>query len=168
MALGSNQNIKMAANPSSTWALHWLGSGSWSVRKTLVVFSDLVLENVLGTVYFGSLTGPEHQVFHQSCSEDELLIFSAYGPSSVSIMFRTALFPYVRSRTRKGMPYPPRLFSLIEYRARQLFAHSSFILPSLDECLHFLPEKLADPNQQPVKRMPLNTKTKLADATAVY
>jgi hypothetical protein len=132
-----------------------------------VGLSDLVLENAPGTVYFGSLTGPEHQVFHQSCSEDGLLNFSAYGPSSVSIMLRTALFPYVRSRTRKGMPYPARLFSLIEFRARQLFATSSFILPSLDECLHFLPEKLADPSEQPLKRMRLKTKTKPVDAAAV-
>lgn len=101
--------------------------------------ADLVLYNRPGTVYFGSLTGPEHQVFHQTAPVSELMDFSPLGASSVTVMLRTALFPYVRSRRRASMPHPKVLFQLLERKAREMFKMRAFALPSMDECLEFAP-----------------------------
>ena len=96
-----------------------------------------VLANVPGTVYFGPLIGPYHQVFHEDARPHELIDFPGFGCCSVSVMIRTALFPHFRSRTRKRIPHPKALFALIEKAARDMFLQDTSLLPSLGECLLF-------------------------------
>ena len=51
------------------------------------------LENEPGTVYFGLLTGPKHQVRHLPAVDGELLDVPGLGALSATVMMRTALFP---------------------------------------------------------------------------
>ena len=50
------------------------------------------LPNEPGTWYLGTLTGPEHQVFHRPCSMHDLVNVPGLGYRSVSIMMRIGLF----------------------------------------------------------------------------
>ena len=111
-------------------------------RRKLICYQDglgpdLELHNYPGVVYFGSLTGPEHEVFHEEACADDMMTLPGFGSCSVSVMFRTALFPYYRSRTRKRVPDPRQFVHLVQKAARVRFQGHGFELPSLDECLAF-------------------------------
>ncbi len=77
----------------------------------------------LGSANFG-------QVKHQkTVYESELL-----GDLSVTVMFRTALFPHCRSRCRNTTPAPPLLFEKLSESFLSSLATLTFELPSLAAC----------------------------------
>ena len=53
---------------------------------------------------------------------------------SVTIMFRTALFSYNRSRLRNASPHPANFFSCLAESFWATLAHTKWELPSLDVC----------------------------------
>ena len=100
----------------STSILH-LGIGT-AGRRDLVcdqaaAAPQVVLKNVPGTVYLGQLTGPLHQVFHRPCPDDELIDATGFGPSSCTVMCRSALFPHFNSRKLDGWVHTPALFTAL-------------------------------------------------------
>ena len=107
-------------------------------RRDLVCYQpglpDSVLPIVPGTVYFGMLTGPEHQVFHRPCNADELIDAIALGPTSVTVMVRTGLFPNNNSRRMWGKGSHPLLFDVMQKSFLSSLHTETFSLPSLDEC----------------------------------
>ena len=54
---------------------------------------------------------------------------------SVSVMFRTSLFPKARARLRDTTPSPQEFFTCIAEAFRQSLAELPWRMPSLDECL---------------------------------
>ena len=122
----------------STSILH-LGIGT-AGRRDLVcdqvsAAPQVVLKNVPGTVYLGQLTGPEHQVFHQPCPDDELIDATGFGPTSCTLMCRTALFPHDRSRRMNGFVHTPELFTVLQQAFAAGLRQNDFRLPTLAECL---------------------------------
>ena len=97
------------------------------------------MTNVPGTVYVGCLTGPEHQVCHLPCRDDELLDVPGLGACSLTLMLRTALFPGCRSRVRNTTPAPPQLLHVIAEVCSRTFATEEFRFPTLRECEACLP-----------------------------
>ena len=98
------------------------------------------LENELGTVYLGLLTGPKHQVRHIPAVDGELLAVPRLGALSVTVMMRTALFPHDRSRLRNTTPSPVPVFRTMIRAFLQSNTASSFRLPTLSECTAALDE----------------------------
>ena len=98
------------------------------------------LGNEPGTVYFGLLTGPKHQVRHLPAVDGELLDVPRLGALSVTVMMRTALFPHDRSRLRNTTPSPVPVFRTMIRAFLQSNAVSSFRLPTLSECTAALDE----------------------------
>ena len=93
---------------------------------------DILLRNVPGTVYMGQLTGPEHQVTHQEAPRHEYFHMPA-GALSVSVMFRSALFPHCRSRLRGATPSPWPVFERIVQAFRETMSRQALLLPSLKD-----------------------------------
>ena len=107
----------------------------WSSPAGAASAPDVVLENVPGTVYLGGLTGPWHQVSHQRAEPAELWVDPVVGPVAVAVMFRTALFPWDRSRLRNTTPSPVAFFRALSESFRGSLAAEGFSLPSFAECL---------------------------------
>ena len=95
---------------------------------------DVLLENRPGLVYLGQLTGPRHQVLHQPAPDDELLDIPGVGKCSVTVMFRTGLFPHCRSRLRNTTPSPVKVFRKLAESFRVSVASGLWRLPTLTEC----------------------------------
>ena len=72
--------------------------------------ADVSVDNGPGTVYFGQVTGAEHQVHHKEALDCELLNVPAVGLCSVTAMLRSGLFPYNRARVRGTTPSPQAFF----------------------------------------------------------
>ena len=96
--------------------------------------TDVTVPNAPGTVYVGQLTGPVHQVSHQSALEGELLEVPGLGRVAVNIMMRTALFAFHRARLRNTTPSPIACFEALARCFREGFAAATFRLPTLAEC----------------------------------
>ena len=97
--------------------------------------ADVAVRNVPGTVYFGQVTGAEHQVHHRAASSQaELLQLPGLGQCSVTVMLRTALFPYNRARMRNTTPSPVVVFHALAKSFRESCARGNWRLPSLVEC----------------------------------
>ena len=121
----------------STSVLH-LGIGT-AGRRDLVcdqvaAAPQVVLKNFPGTVYLGQLTGPMHQVFHQPCPDDELIDATKFGPTSSTLMCRTALFPHLNSRKMDGYVHTPALFTAMQQTFTAGLRSNAFRLPNLAEC----------------------------------
>ena len=96
---------------------------------------DVVLHLRAGSVYVGQLTGAEHQVLHCAADGHELLHVPPVGAYAVTVMFRTALFPYNRARLRNTTPSPSVVFERLVQHFRHSFSSDVFRLPTLAECL---------------------------------
>jgi hypothetical protein len=96
---------------------------------------DVAVRNVPGTVYFGQVTGAKHQVRHRAAlSPAELLQLDGFGPCSVTVMLRTALFPYNHARLRNTTPSPVVVFRALARSVRDSCARGNWRFPSLAEC----------------------------------
>ena len=95
---------------------------------------DVIVPNAPGTVYLGQLTGPVHQVSHQEAHESELLEVPGHGRVAVSIMLRTALFPFGRARLRNTTPSPRACFEALARCFREGLAAETLRLPGLSDC----------------------------------
>jgi hypothetical protein len=98
----------------------------------------VTLMNEPGTVYFGQLTGPRHQVIHCHAADHELVDATTMGLTSVSVMFRTGLFPYFRSRLRDILPVTPALFRALASSFLQVLGKHEFKMPPLMDCVQAL------------------------------
>ena len=83
-----------------------------------------------GSVYIGTFTGPEHQAAHTAVQD------SLQGGHSVTLILRTSLFPYDKSRGMKQVATPAAvLYALVAEFAAELGAAACWRLPTLEECL---------------------------------
>ena len=80
----------------------------------------------------GQLSGPKHQVHHLSARSGEAF-FGGFGPLSVTVMVRTDLFPYCRSRLLSTTPAPHGFFLMLAEAFRQATMQGCWELPSLAE-----------------------------------
>jgi hypothetical protein len=97
--------------------------------------ADVAVRNVPGTVYLGQVTGAEHQVHHRVAScPSELLHLPSFGQTSVTVMLRTALFPFNRARMRNTTPSPVVVFQALARSFRESCARGVWRFPSLAEC----------------------------------
>jgi hypothetical protein len=96
---------------------------------------DIAVRNVPGSVYFGQVTGAQHQVHHRAASSQaELLQLAGFGQCSVTVMLRTALFPYNHARLRNVTPSPVVVFQALARSFRESCARGNWRFPSLAEC----------------------------------
>lgn len=81
--------------------------------------------------------GPLTQVHHQNTRyhPEALWPSTELHLHSVSVMFRTALFPAGRGRLRGTTPNPPEFFRCIAEAFREALAELPWRMPSLEECL---------------------------------
>ena len=82
-----------------------------------------------GSVYLGTLAGPEHQAVHGSVQQDSLL-----EGHSVTLIVRTSLFPYNQSRRMKQMASPAITFKAVVSELVSAF-EGAWRLPTMAECL---------------------------------
>ena len=98
-------------------------------------YGRMAVCNEPGTFYFGNLSGPPHQVFHEACPQSELLHVPGLGHKSVTIMMRTGLHPFGKSR---GMNHPtnaPAFRKIIERVFVEALQDPAVRMPSFEEVL---------------------------------
>ena len=96
----------------------------------------------------GPRDGLQNQPQHVSATDKRKLIELLYGAgiraieatslheASLSVMFRTALFPAARARGRATTPCPREFFLALAEALRDQCARRRWVLPSLRQCLH--------------------------------
>ena len=112
-------------------------------------FGRVRVPNSPGTFYLGNLTGPRHQVIHQPCVDHDYVDVPGLGRRSMTIMFRTGLFPHDRSRFMKQIPKPKALWSCLKNHMVEALQKPGLRLPTLEEVKKQtqLREKLGEVNQ---------------------
>ena len=98
-----------------------------------------------GTIYFGQMTGPRHQVHHRQCREFELLPDTRGGDAdkpksggdafAITVQARTSLFPYNRARQRDTTPNPWCVFEILARELCEGLSRHTFRLPTMAEIL---------------------------------
>ena len=74
--------------------------------------------------------------YQRAAAEEMLSLPSGRGgtqEAAISVMFRTALFPFDRSRLRNVTPRPRAAFEALSLAFRQVIASRPFALPTLAE-----------------------------------
>ena len=89
--------------------------------------------NSPGTFYMGNITGPRHQVIHQHCDDCDYVDVPGLGRRSVTIMFRTGLFPMDRSRFMNQLPKPKALWVCLKNHMVEALQQPGLRLPTLEE-----------------------------------
>ena len=95
---------------------------------------DVVMENIPGTFYIGTFTGPWHQVVHKDAPRYEYLQAAA-GDLSVTCMMRTSLFPGSWSRLKNTTPSPIPMFEALAAAFTRYLQTEELHLPSMGDCL---------------------------------
>ena len=114
---------------------------------------SITVSNIPGSVYMGGVTGAKHQVLHKEpANPNDRLVIPGLGPCSVTIMFRTALFPHTRSRLRNATPHPPLFFKTLSASFRASLASTTWVLPSLSECEACLSPEGSEQETPPSKK----------------
>ena len=80
-----------------------------------------------GSVYLGTLAGPEHQAAHAEVQD------SVHGGHSVTLIVRTSLFPYNQSRLMSQVAKPVITFEAIVSEIVSAF-EAGWRLPTMAEC----------------------------------
>ena len=83
-----------------------------------------------GSVYLGTLAGPEHQAAHALVQPPD----SLQGGHSVTLIVRTSLFPYNQSRRMKAMANPAITFKAVVEEMVSAF-EGAWRLPTMQECM---------------------------------
>ena len=107
---------------------------------------DVVLSCRPGTLYFGSMTGPRHQVQHRKSGtplwqdprpegERPQPKSGGSGLYAVTVQARTGFFPHCRSHTRDTTPAPWDGFEAIVTNIREGLERMPFRLPTMAEVL---------------------------------
>jgi hypothetical protein len=87
------------------------------------------------------------------------------GRLGVTVMMRTALFPFNRARLRNTTPSPPALFEALARSFREAWASMEFRLPSLRECEAAHEARAQNPNKSVHVRMHAWTKDRTINPT---
>ena len=85
------------------------------------------------TFYLCNLTGPRHQVIHQRCPDHDYVDVPGLGRRSMTIMFRTGLFPHDRSRFMTQIPKPKALWTCLKNLMVEALQKPGLRLPTLGE-----------------------------------
>ena len=96
-------------------------------------FGRVRVPNSPGTFYLGNLTGPRHQVIHRRCVDHDYVDVPGLGRRSMTIMFRTGLFPHDRSRHREQFPKPMALWTCLKNHMVEALQKPGLRLPTLEE-----------------------------------
>ena len=92
------------------------------------------LLNEPGTVYMGTLTGPQHQARHADAEAHELLQVPGLGNLSSAVMMRSSLFPRDWCWWLKRNAPVTSSFSCLSASFARSIAQSQFRLPTLADC----------------------------------
>ena len=107
--------------------------------------SDVLISCRPGTLYFGAMTGPKHQVRHTEAAPHELwkdprreeerstAVTGGPGVYAVTIQARTGLFAHCRAHQRDTSPAPWEGFKVIVENIRQGIARMPFRLPTMEQ-----------------------------------
>ena len=107
--------------------------------------SDVLISCHPGTLYFGAMTGPKHQVRHTEAAPHELwkdprpeedrpkAVSGGPGEYAVTIQARTGLFAHCRAHQRNTSPAPWDGFKVIVENIREGMARMPFRLPTMEE-----------------------------------
>ena len=96
-------------------------------------FGRVRVPNSPGTFYLCNLTGPRHQAIHQRCFDHDYVDVPGLGRRSMSIMFRTGLFPHDRSRYGKQLPKTKALWVCLKNLMVEALQKPGLRLPTLEE-----------------------------------
>ena len=96
-------------------------------------FGRVRVPNSPGTFYLGNLTGPRHQVIHQRCVDHDYVDVPGLGRRSMTIMFRTGLFPHDRSRFMTQIPKTKALWVCLKNLMVEALQKPGLRLPTLEE-----------------------------------
>ena len=94
---------------------------------------DVVVPCWPGHVYLGGVTGARHQVQHPEYDDADMWTGSGFGPCSVAIMCRCAVWPN-RGRNMFQTPGPKHVFDAVTTCCRNFLARSTLRAPTLAEC----------------------------------
>jgi hypothetical protein len=75
------------------------------------------------------------EVHHVTAEAGELRDFGSLGDCSVTVMMRTALFPFSRSRLRNTTPSPADVFQSLVLSFREALASERFVLPTYTQVM---------------------------------
>ena len=117
-------------------------------------FGRVRVPNSPGTFDLCNLTGPRHQAIHQRCFDHDYVDVPGLGRRSMSIMFRTGLFPNDRSRYTTQIPKTKALWSCLKNHMVEALQKPGLRLPTLEEVKKQtqLREELEEVNQHPKLR----------------
>jgi hypothetical protein len=76
-----------------------------------------------------------HQVEHRPCNPTELASFGDLEGLSVSVMFRSTLFPYNRARLAQGAPSPRAVWDKVASSVQKWLLKTELVMPSLESLL---------------------------------
>ena len=89
-----------------------------------------------GNVYIGNLCAVSHQIVHDEEKHGRAEHLIANGDTlKVTIMLRTSLFSYCRSRRMNGVPAPKVVYDRCNAVVAKHLRDSELLLPSYPECL---------------------------------
>ena len=74
-------------------------------------------------------------MFHRPCEEHDLPFVPGLGRRSVTVMMRTGLFPYERSRHMEQLPKPKPLWVCLKNHMVDAFQMPGLRLPILEEVM---------------------------------
>ena len=93
---------------------------------------DHALQQIPGSFYVGTLTGPVHQVEHLPADPCDVLKLPA-SRVALTILCRSQLFAAYRSRTKSTTPAPTPFFATLAASLSESLRQDAFILPSLSD-----------------------------------
>ena len=94
----------------------------------------LAIENTLGTMYMGLMTGCKHEVSHKACAVEDKFNMSGLPPCSLSIMVRCNLFPGISLRRKNAPLMKDSAFRTVIEIFQRHFVAGGWRIPSLQTC----------------------------------
>lgn len=91
------------------------------------------------------------KVHHREAAKEDLMEVPGLGLLSVTVMFRTSLFAFDKSRLRNTTPSPVPFFQALAESFRSSISQGSWELPSLLRCEQYLTDPSAS-SSRPIKR----------------
>jgi len=106
-------------------------------RLEAKVVDKIKFEQQPGTVFLSCSSAFRHQVEHQYQPSADLMTFGDLENLSVSVMFRSPLFPYNRARLAASTPSPKIVFQSIaaSFEKWQSQSGQTLVFPSLQEVI---------------------------------
>ena len=129
----------------SAWIV--VACGLWGYRAG----RDLVPPSGAGLGRSAWASGLPVQVHHREAAKEDLLEVPGLGLLSVTVMFRTSMFAFDKSRLRNTTPSPVPFFEALAESFRSSLSQDGWQMPPLLRCEEYLTEPSAS-SSRPIKR----------------